>query len=233
MPTTLVVLAIALVTAAVAYYLLVTTEGTYLGARVVALLYDWSARSYDRIKNLHVVNEARHIGIPLSERLMTLGVSRLLDVGCGTGRVASALRLAGDYQGTIIGLDRSRGMLRQAAERLCPADDPTHLMIGDAQHVPLADASVGAVTCLEAIEFFPSPRDAMAEFWRVLEPGGLLLTSNRVGMDAGWLPFRHVGRGKLEALVQATGFVAVDTERWQVHYDLIWALKPHTSARSE
>ena len=53
----------------VLYWLLITTEGTYLGSRVVTLLYDWTAGRYDAIKNLHFVNEARYLGLPVAEAL--------------------------------------------------------------------------------------------------------------------------------------------------------------------
>lgn len=210
----------------IGYYLLIVTEGTYLGARMVALLYDWTARSYDRVKNLKAVNEARHIGIPLSERLAELGGTRVLDIACGTGRVALTLRLAGDYQGAIVGLDRSQGMLTEATRQLAATGVAMDLIVGDAHRLPLPDCSVDAVTCLEALEFFGHPREALVECRRVLKPGGLLLTSNRVGIDARLLPLRHAGRGNLEALLRSIGYREVDTERWQVHYDLIWAIKP-------
>jgi len=34
------------------YWALVITEGTYLGRRIVALLYDWTPGYYDRIKEI-------------------------------------------------------------------------------------------------------------------------------------------------------------------------------------
>jgi len=208
------------------YWLLVITEGAYLGPRVVATLYDWTARTYNRIKNLNMIDEARHIGIPLAERIEAVGGSCVLDLACGTGRVALTLRLAGGYQGLIVGLDRSPGMLRVARHETEQADVVTTLLTGDVHQLPFADNSADAVTCLEAIEFFGQPARVLAECHRVLRPGGILLTSNRIGADARWLPFRHAGRGRQETLLRQLGFQKVDTERWQVHYDLIWATKP-------
>ena len=216
----------AAVLAAAAYWLLITTEGTYLGPRVVALLYDWTARSYDRIKNVQLVYEAERIGIPLAERLGESPGQRVLDVACGTGRVALALRLSGGYLGTIIGLDRSSGMLREAAGQMRRTNVPLLLVRGDAEHLPFPEASMDAVTCLEAIEFFTRPAVALGEFRRVLKPGGTLLVSNRVGSDARLLPWRHTGRGHLEHLLHTLGYVEIDTRPWQVHYDMIWARKP-------
>jgi ubiquinone/menaquinone biosynthesis C-methylase UbiE len=231
MPHILLYVALAVVLLALGYWLLVITEGTYLGPRVVALLYDWTAHSYDRIKKLHFVDEASHIGIPLVDRLETIAAAGLastcvIDLACGTGRIALALRLAGGYEGLILGLDRSPGMLRVAHREASKANVAITLLAGDVHRLPFTDHSAHAVTCLESIEFFGQPERVLAECYRVLRPGGILLTSNRVGVEARWMPFRYAGRGRQEALLRQLGYQQVDTERWQVHYDLIWAIKP-------
>lgn len=223
-----VIIAVAL---GLAYWLLVSTEGTYLGPRVVALLYDWAARSYDRIKNVHFVDEARHIGIPLADRLKGRESARVLDLACGTGRVALALRLGGGYEGFIAGLDRSPGMLAICQAETEAVGVPIALQRGDGHHLPFVDGCMDAVTCLEALEFFGRPAQVLAECLRVLRPGGILLTSNRIGWQGRVMPFRYTGRGRQEALLYELGFALVDTERWQVHYDLIWAIKPQTAGQ--
>jgi len=81
------------------------------------------------------------------------------------------------------------------------------------------------VTCLEALEFMRDPGGAIREMARVLRPGGVLLVSNRVGRDAWFFPGRLCGRGRLEWCLRELGLGEVTTERWQVHYDLIWARK--------
>jgi len=53
-----------------------------------------------------------------------------------------------------------------------------------------------------------------------------LLLSNRVGTDAWWFPGRMAKRGRLERHLEAIGLEDVRMDRWQVHYDLIWARKP-------
>ncbi len=212
--------------AALLYWLLISTEGTYLGPRIVSLLYDWTARSYDRIKNVHFVDEAQRIGIPLARRLQQTPHAYVLDLACGTGRVALALRRGADFAGTIIGLDRSPGMLAVCRRETVRANAPLTLVRGDVHHLPFADDCVDAVTCLESIEFFGHPAQVLAECYRVLRPGGVLLTSNRIDLEGRSMPFRYTGRGNQETLLQELGFTMVDTEPWQVHYDLIWAIKP-------
>jgi len=204
----------------------VITEGTYLGPRVVSWLYDLVAHRYDSIKNVQFADEVQHIGAPLANRLGNAAEARVLDVACGTGRVALALRLGGAFRGTIVGLDRSMSMLREATLATCRAHVPMMPLHADAQHLPIANSSVDAVTCIEALEFFGRPELALAECWRVLKPGGILLVSNRIGRDARLLPHRHTGRGALEAVLREFGWREIDTSVWQVHYDLIWATKP-------
>ncbi len=226
--------AVVLALAAIAYWLLITTEGTYLGTRVVVLLYDWTASRYDTIKSFGFVDEARFVGIPLAEILEGIPGARALDVATGTGRVPLALRAAGALDATLIGVDHSLRMLRQAQavlDELKPAQRAT-LIRGDAHSLMFKEASFDTVSCLEALEFMRDPQQVVREMARVLKPGGTLLVSNRVGRDAWLFPGRHCRRGRLEALLAKEGFTEIDSRRWQVDYDLIWATKPNDQGKS-
>ena len=86
--------------------------------------------------------------------------------------------------------------------------------------------SFDVVTCLEALEFITEPGRALEEMYRVLKPGGTLLISNRIGKESSWFPRRIAGRGKLETALREMGWEDVRKQRWQVHYDLIWARRP-------
>ncbi|MHB1296239.1 MAG: class I SAM-dependent methyltransferase [Anaerolineae bacterium] len=212
--------------AGVSYYLLVMTEGTYLGARVVTLLYDWTARRYDRIKELQYVDEMRYLGIPLAGAVRAVAehAPRVLDVAAGTGRVAQAL-LPHLENGRVVEVDRSLPMLLEGRPATWKLDGDVAMSVQDAQALAFQDGSFDAVTCLEALEFVADGRGALREMQRVLRPGGVLLVSSRVGTD-GWLfPGRLRGRGKVERCLQRMGFERVTMERWQVHYDLVWAHK--------
>ena len=48
---------------------------------------------------------------------------------------------------------------------------------GDVEALPFADGSFGTVLCTEVIEHIPDPSAALAEYRRVLQPGGLLIGS--------------------------------------------------------
>ena len=208
--------------AVVVYWLLITTEGTYLGTRVVVLLYDWTARRYNAIKAFGFVDEARFVGLPLAEFLERVPNATFLDVATGTGRTLLALAAIGDLGATLVGVDRSLPMLRQAQRDLAERGVQATLIRGDAHSLMLADGSLDAVTCLEALEFMRDPRQVVREMVRVLRPGGAMLVSNRVGLEAWLFPGRYCRRGRLEALLAQEGLVEIESRRWQVDYDLIW-----------
>jgi SAM-dependent methyltransferase len=220
-----------LIFVAIAYWLVITTEGTYLGTRSVVRLYDWTARRYNAIKRFGFVDEARFVGLPLARMVQDTPGARLLDVATGTGRALLAVAAADDLDATLIGVDHSRGMLREAQKDLMDSErtqaERIQLVQGDAHCLMFADATFDAVSCLEALEFMRDPRQVVREMARVLKPGGVLLVSNRVGLEAWFLPGRHCGRGRMEKLLAREGLAEINSHRWQVDYDLIWAIKPY------
>jgi ubiquinone/menaquinone biosynthesis C-methylase UbiE len=94
---------------------------------------------------------------------------RILDVGCGTGILTTRIRNELP-QVRVVGCDFSGGMLRHAAAHT-PAITWTR---GDAQRLPLRDASFDAIVSTEAFHWFPDQERALAEFHRVLAPKGRL-----------------------------------------------------------
>jgi ubiquinone/menaquinone biosynthesis C-methylase UbiE len=210
----------------VAYWLLIVTEGTYLGSRVVILLYDWVARRYDAIKGVRYVDEAQRLAIPLLEALGPQHPCRVLDIATGTGRLPLALARQFPDEIVLVGADRSARMLAMARQALRAQEMEASLVRCEASALPFEPIAFDAVCCLEAIEFMPRPMTVLAEIWRVAKPGAVILLSNRVGGEARLYPGRLAGRGTLEQALAQLGFDGIRTEIWQVHYDLVWARKP-------
>jgi ubiquinone/menaquinone biosynthesis C-methylase UbiE/uncharacterized protein YbaR (Trm112 family) len=207
------------------YWQLVIAEGTYLGPRIVTLLYDWSAHVYERIKQFNVGDEQWFLGLPLARALELIPTPLVLDVATGTGRLPLTLLRQPPFDGRVIGLDLSRKMLRQAVKHTAQFADRLTYIWQDARALPFDDNTFDAVTCLEALEFTPSPRAVTMELIRVLRPGGVLLVTNRIGPDARFLPRRAFARDKFEQMLYQFPLEEIKVQRWQVEYDLIWAIK--------
>jgi SAM-dependent methyltransferase len=91
---------------------------------------------------------------------------RIADVGCGTGGNLGLL----DRWGEVTGVDSSPEALRFCSQR-----GRTNVVRGSADRLPFAEASLDLVTALDVLEHLQDDRAALAEFRRVLRPGGHLV----------------------------------------------------------
>jgi arsenite methyltransferase len=110
----------------------------------------------------------------LAQRMGLGPHSRVLDVASGRG--TSAFYLAETFGCEVVGIDFSEentGRAQAAAAERGLAARVT-FMPGDAEHLPLPDASFDAIFCECAFCTFPDKAAAAAEFFRVLAPGGQL-----------------------------------------------------------
>jgi len=225
-------LLIAAVLIVLLYWELVIAEGAHLGAGVVVWLYDLTAGRYDRIKQFDLAVESGTLGLPLAAELAGVTEPLVLDAACGTGRVAWALLRQPAFDGTVVNLDLSVGMLRAGRQQGGSWPGRVQWLRAPADRLPFGDAAFDAVTCLEALEFMPDARAVLAECVRVLRPGGLLLTTNRVGRDAWLMPGKTYPRPAFERLLAELPLYNVQIEPWQVEYDLVWARKEDRSSIS-
>jgi len=210
---------------ALLYWLFVTTEGAFLGRRVVVWLYDLTANKYDSIKEFDDAAERFFVVRPLLHRLQQRA-PLVLDVATGTGRVPLYLLDEPTFHGRVTGLDASIGMLAQAAAKLRPFGYRAGLVQQTADSLPFPDNTFDAVTCLEALEFFPSNMAALAEMVRVLRPGGVLMVTRRRGWEGKVFLGRYRSVDAFVAQLAALGLTDVDTLPWQVGYDQVFACKP-------
>ncbi|MDX1995959.1 MAG: methyltransferase domain-containing protein [bacterium] len=210
------------------YWMLVETEGVYLGRRVVIWLYDLYARRYDQIKSFHPDYEQWLLAEPILGILAPQQNPLVLDVATGTGRLPLALLDNPHFQGRVVGVDLSRAMLRQAANKLRGHERRVDLLWSSAEVLPFPDATFDMVTCLEALEFVPDAQIVIAEMARVLRPGGLLLITNRINMR--WMPGKTFSDEHMQDLLERHGFEDVMPEIWQIDYHKIWATRAGESA---
>ena len=208
------------------YWLLVTTEGVYLGRRVVVWLYDLTAHKYDAIKAYEEGDEQLLVTRPVLAAIGRRTEPLLLDVATGTGRVPFDLLQAPTFSGHVVGLDHSVRMLAIARRKLAPYCGRVSLVLHPAVPLPFPDARFDAVTCLEALEFLPSDAAALAEMVRVLRPGCYLFTTRRRGWEGKAFLHRYRSRDKMCASLQRLGLQEIRFHPWQVNYDLVTARKP-------
>jgi arsenite methyltransferase len=114
------------------------------------------------------------VGYPFAAEVIRPG-DTVLDIGSGSGTDALiASRLVGEG-GKVIGLDMTEAMrdkLRANARAAGAAN--LEVLEGNAEEIPLADASVDVVTSNGVLNLVPDKAKAFREIARVLKPGGRL-----------------------------------------------------------
>jgi SAM-dependent methyltransferase len=124
---------------------------------------------------------------------------RLLDIACGTGALAAA---AAERGAQAIGIDFAPGMVAEAARRRPGVE----FRVADAEAIPLADASMDAVTCSFGLLHMERPERVLAEVARVLRPGA--------------------GRFAMTAWIQEGDFFTLIGDAVQAHADMTAPLPP-------
>jgi len=142
--------------------------------RRARVFYKYLSTVYDRINPFVWNEEMRTEAI---EWFDPAPDDRVLDVGCGTGFATEGLLERVD---DVHGLDQSAHQLEKAYGKFGKRG-PVRFYRGDAERLPFADDAFDAVWSSGSIEYWPNPVAALAEFRRVVEPGGPVLV---VGPDA-------------------------------------------------
>jgi malonyl-CoA O-methyltransferase len=159
-----------------------------LDRRAVRRAFARAASSYDAFAVLQ-----REVAQRMRDRLdyVKLAPRVVVDAGCGTGESLGALA-ARFPEAAVIGVDFALPMLARAAARTPPrswladrlarmtagATRAPALVCADAERLPFAAASVGAVWSNLMLQWLDDPSIALGEFARVLEDGGLAMFSS-------------------------------------------------------
>jgi ubiquinone/menaquinone biosynthesis C-methylase UbiE len=210
------------------YWLLVVGEGTYLGRYIVRLIYQLGAGVYDEARRNVTASDETVLLPLLRQALAGRAAPRALDVATGTARVPLLLATQPWFDGAIDALDLAPAMLERARAKLAAAGLGARVTLhqGDAGALPWPDASFDLVTSLEALEFFPRPRRALAEMARTLKPGGALLVSKYPDVWARALPLKGLTRQSISGLLERLGLCEIAIREWQPgHYELVIARK--------
>jgi trans-aconitate 2-methyltransferase len=130
---------------------------------------DWDARTYDR-----VADPMTRWGATVLDRLPLRGDERVLDAGCGSGRVTEQL-VERVPEGRVIALDGSPSMVDAARERLARFGDRIEYVVADLG-VPLPiDGKVDAVLSTATFHWVPDHDALFANLAAVTRAGGWLV----------------------------------------------------------
>lgn len=174
--------------------------------------------TYDRVAEEYAARIAGELaGKPIDRALLACfveqvgGLGLIADIGCGPGHVAAYMHELGAQ---VVGIDLSPKMVAIAQQRSPDISFEQGSMLALAQ----PDASWGGIVALYSLIHLPQderPR-ALAEFHRVLRPGGLLLLAFHMGdeqrhLDEWWgqevsLDIWFLQPHEIESLLRDAGF---------------------------
>jgi len=134
----------------------------------------WSSAPWER-----VAETMADIHDRLVARLDPRPAERWLDVGTGTGAVAVRAARAG---AEVIGLDLAPALIKTARRLAAQQGLSIGFDVGDAEHLPYADASFDVVASAHGVVFAADHAAAARELARVCRAGGRLgITAWRAG----------------------------------------------------
>ncbi len=135
------------------------------------------APRYDLLNHLLSFNVDRAWRKALLERVAAVlqqANARVLDLCCGTGDVLLDLQAVAANAVLVLGADFCHPMLVTAADKMRARKFATTLFEADALALPLATNSLDAITIAFGFRNLANYRAGLAEFQRVLKPGGVL-----------------------------------------------------------
>jgi ubiquinone/menaquinone biosynthesis C-methylase UbiE len=148
----------------------------------IAGVFDRAAPSYDQLAGRY----HEHFGERLVELSGVGSGDAVLDVACGRGAalVPAATRVG--TTGKAVGIDLSPEMVRLARHAVAGAGVDADVRVMDAEHLEFPASTFTAVLCAFGVFFLPDAARALAEFRRVLVPGGLVGLSTWGEEDPRW-----------------------------------------------
>jgi len=216
-------------------------EGAHLGPRVQAWLYDRWSKKYDQDKRESQLRDDEMLAQSLLDATQNVPEPFILDFATGTGRLSYALTRRTEFKGHIVALDLSQGMLEQAVSKLAgpvaegvsrpiggiDASAPFSASVEFLRHLalplPFPDASFDVVCALEVLELFPNMDEPLAEFSRVLRPGGFFLSTRGTEESGRRAQVKSVA--EYTSLLEKNGFEQVQVTKWWKLFDRTLAVK--------
>ena len=179
---------------------------------------DWNAASYQRVSA-----PLEAMGREVLDRLELRGDERVLDAGCGTGRVTAAL-LERLPRGEVVAVDGSPAMVAEARERLGPRAD---VRVADLTELVL-ESPVDAILSTATFHWIADHDRLFERLFVALRPGGRIVAQcggagNVAGVEAaiaavaepaldGWPgPWTFASPQETAARLERIGFAGIRT----------------------
>jgi trans-aconitate methyltransferase len=167
---------------------------------------DWDAERYHRVSNPQL-----EWGRRVLRRLAPQPGERILDIGCGTGRLTAEL-VSALGEGTVVAVDRSEAMIREAAAQAVEQSGPHRLhdahrrvracfVRANGSALPFVDA-FDAVLSTATFHWILDHGQLFASIYRALAPGGRLVAQCGGGANLGRLLDRADAVVKAPALAR-------------------------------
>ena len=140
--------------------------------------YEGRARWYDLANRAAAILRRTSMMAERQKAVAQLALTpgdRVLEVCIGTGTNVTLLRKALGGEGTIVGLDISRAMLRRCRAKVAAGGPRASLIEGDAVRLPFREGVFDAVFHHGGIAEFGDKRGAMAEMTRVAKVGARIV----------------------------------------------------------
>lgn len=185
-----------------------------LRAQTAQKYFEVAAEQWARIRGLHFSEEA--VETAMLEAAGGRQFRLHLDVGTGTGRM---LEIFAHQAEDGMGVDLSREMLTVARSKMSEAGLVNRLVRqADATALPLEPGAADLITVHQVLHYLDAPERAIAEWARVLAPGGLLLLADfeTHGFEEFASEYHHAhlgfARGELKNWLEAAGLTVRSLE---------------------
>ena len=161
--------------------------------------FDRVAQDWDEMRESFFSDEVRE------EALSTATVQKgkiAADIGAGTGFISESLIQAGLQ---VIAVDQSEAILKEMKRKFAGIETIDY-RVGQAQNLPIPDATVDYAFANMYLHHVESPPKAIAEMVRILKPGGKLVITDLDEHEFDFLREEHHDHWM--------GFKRADIEKW-------------------
>ena len=166
----------------------------------VQQMFDNIAPTYDKLNHFMSLSVDKLWRRHALKEIVDGTPQRILDVACGTGDSTISIARAAAEGTKVTGADISEGMMALVMEKARKAGvgDRIDLQVADGEALPYGEGTFDRVTCAFGIRNFEHKEKGLAEFQRVLKPGGkavileLSVPQNRVIRWVYDLYFLHI-----------------------------------------